>query len=157
VIGRFLPGGRAFAGVGVAWRARAGLGRDVPVTRAGGRAWPGLVIDLDATLVTAHSDKELARPDFKGGYGYHPLLAFLDNTSEALAGILRPGNAGSDTAADHIQVTDLALAQIPGHERHGQPILIRRRRRRVPGLAGPTCASCAPGRALTWATPSDSR
>jgi hypothetical protein len=43
----------------------------------------------------------------------------------ALAGILRPGNAGSDTAADHIQVTDLVLAQIPDHERHGQPILIR--------------------------------
>jgi Transposase DDE domain group 1 len=72
-----------------------------------------------------HSDKELARPNFKGGYGYHPLLAFPGNTSEALAGILRPGNAGSSTAADHIQVTHLALAQIPGHERHGQPILSR--------------------------------
>ena len=108
-----------------AWLARDDLGRDIPVMHAGGRAWPGLVIDLDATLVTVHSDKELARPNFKGGYGYHPLLAFLDNTSEALAGILRPGNAGSNTAADHIQVTHLALAQIPDHERHGQPILIR--------------------------------
>jgi hypothetical protein len=92
---------------------------------AGGRAWPGLVIDLDATLVTAHSEKEQCRPNFKAGFGYHPLLAFLDNTNEALAGILRPGNAGSNTAADHIQVTTLALAQIPDHERHGQPILIR--------------------------------
>jgi hypothetical protein len=108
-----------------AWLARADLGRDIPVMHAGGRAWPGLVIDLDATLVGVHSDKDLARPDFKGGYGYHPLLAFPGNTSEALAGILRPGNAGPDTAADHIQVTHLALAQIPDHERHGQPILIR--------------------------------
>ena len=78
---------------------------------------------LDANL--CELDKERAGPNFKGGYGYHPLLAFPGNTSEALAGILRPGNAGSNTAADHIQVTDLALAQIPDHERHGQPILIR--------------------------------
>jgi hypothetical protein len=81
------------------------------VVHAGGRAWPGLVIDLDTTLVTTHSDKELARP--------------ISRAAMALAGILRPGNAGSDTAADHIQVTDLVLAQIPDHERHGQPILIR--------------------------------
>jgi hypothetical protein len=108
-----------------AWLARADLGRDVPVMRAGGRSWAGLVIDLDATLVAAHSDKEGCRANFKAGFGYHPLLAFLDNTNEALAGILRPGNAGSNTAADHIQVTTLALAQIPDHERHGQPILIR--------------------------------
>ena len=86
---------------------------------AGGRAWPGLVIDVDATLAAAHSEKESAAPTFKGGYGFHPVLAFLDNTSEALAGILRPGNAGANNATDHITVTDLALAQIPDHERHG--------------------------------------
>ncbi len=108
-----------------AWLARAELGRSVPAVRAGGRSWPGLVIDVDATLVTAHSEKEHAAATFKGGFGFHPLLAFLDNTNEALAGILRPGNAGANTAADHIAVTDLALAQIPDHERHGQPILIR--------------------------------
>jgi hypothetical protein len=108
-----------------AWLARADLGRSIPTVQAGGRSWAGLVIDLDATLVTVHSEKEGCRPTFKAGFGYHPLLAFLDNTNEALAGLLRPGNAGANTAADHIQVTTLALAQIPDHERHGQPILIR--------------------------------
>ena len=86
---------------------------------------PGLVIDLDASLVTCHSEKEQAASTFKKGFGYHPLLAWLDNTDEALAGMLRPGNAGSNTAADHIQVTDEALSQIPDDQRHGQPILVR--------------------------------
>ena len=108
-----------------AWLARAEVGRTVPAIKAGGRTWKGLVIDLDATLVTAHSEKESAAATFKGGFGYHPLLAFLDNTNEALAGVLRPGNAGANTAADHITVTDLALAQIPDDQRHRQPILIR--------------------------------
>jgi hypothetical protein len=82
------------------------------------------VIDFDATLVTAHSDKEGARGNFKGGFGYHPLGAWLDNTGEALAALLRPGNAGSNTAADHLTVLDLALAQLPDRWR-GKPILIR--------------------------------
>ncbi|MGW7696836.1 IS1380 family transposase, partial [Streptomyces asiaticus] len=61
----------------------------------------------------------------KRGFGYHPLLCFLDNTGEALAGILRPGNAGANTAADHITVLDQALAQIPDAHRHGTQILVR--------------------------------
>jgi hypothetical protein len=83
------------------------------------RAWaagadPGFyVIDLDATLITSHSDKDGAAPTYKRGYGFHPLLAFLDGTGEALAGILRPGNAGSNTAADHITVLTMALTQLP--------------------------------------------
>ncbi len=52
-------------------------------------------------------------------------MAFCDNTNEALAGMLRPGNAGSNTAADHIALLDQALAQIPDEQRHGYPILIR--------------------------------
>jgi hypothetical protein len=108
-----------------AWLARAELGRELPASRAGGRSWPGLVLDVDATLVEAHSEKQDAAPTFKGGFGYHPLLVFLDNTGEALAGMLRPGNAGANTAADHITVTDLALAQIPDGHRHGTPILVR--------------------------------
>jgi hypothetical protein len=108
-----------------AWLARAELGQVLPAARAGGRVLPGLVIDIDASLVTCHSEKESAAATFKGGFGYHPVLAFLDNTGEALAGLLRPGNAGSNTAADHITVTDLALAQIPDPERYGRPILIR--------------------------------
>src|SRR3954449_1597794 len=111
-------------GSGRGWPAGE-LGRSLAVVSAGGRSWPGLVIDVDATLVTCHSEKESAAATFKGGFGYHPILAFLDNTNEALAGILRPGNAGANTAADHIEITGLALAQIPDHERHGQPILIR--------------------------------
>jgi hypothetical protein len=76
-----------------------------------------LVIDLDATLVTAHSDKENAAPNFKRGYGFHPLCAFADHgpagSGEPLAILLRPGNAGSNTAADHKHVVSDALAQLP--------------------------------------------
>ena len=79
-----------------------------------------LVIDLDATLLTAHSEKEQAAATFKRGYGFHPLIAFADHgrtgAGEMLAVKLRPGNAGSNTAADHIAVTRPALAQLPGRE-----------------------------------------
>jgi hypothetical protein len=108
-----------------AWWLRAESGRGLPAASAGGRDWPGLVLDVDATLVECHSEKESAAPHFKGGFGFHPILVFLDNTNEALAGILRPGNAGANTAADHITVTDAALAQIPDEHRHGTPILVR--------------------------------
>jgi len=68
-----------------------------------------LIIDLDATLVTSHSEKEHAAPTFKRGFGFHPLWAFADHgpggTGEPLAVLLRAGNAGSNTAADHITVT----------------------------------------------------
>jgi len=75
---------------------------------------PGFyVIDFDGTLVTAHSEKEGAAPTYKRGFGHHPLLAFLDATGEALAGILRPGNAGSNTTADHVALLAMALAQLP--------------------------------------------
>jgi Transposase DDE domain group 1 len=75
---------------------------------------PGFyVIDFDATLITSHSDKQGAAPTYKKGFGFHPLLAFLDVTGEALAGILRPGNAGSNTAADHVELLGLALDQLP--------------------------------------------
>jgi len=69
-------------------------------------------------------DKEGARGNFKGGFGYHPLGAWLDNTNESLAAVLRPGNAGSNTAADHLTVVDWALAQLPDRWRD-KPILIR--------------------------------
>jgi hypothetical protein len=108
-----------------AWLLRAEAGRDIPASTAGGRGWPGLVLDVDATLVEAHSDKQGAAGHFKGGFGFHPVLVFLDNTDEALAGLLRPGNTGANAAADHIEVTDLALAQIPDEHRHGTPILVR--------------------------------
>jgi hypothetical protein len=75
---------------------------------------PGFyVIDIDATLVGAHSDKEQAAPTWKRGFGFHPLLAYLDATGEALAGVLRAGNAGSGTATDHVAVLGDALVQLP--------------------------------------------
>jgi hypothetical protein len=91
-----------------------------------------LVIDVDATLVTAHSEKQGAGPTFKRGFGHHPLWAFVDHqaegTGEPLAVLLRPGNAGSNTAADHIEVLRDALRQLPGHRpgtRPGRRILVR--------------------------------
>jgi hypothetical protein len=76
-----------------------------------------LVIDLDATLITARSDKEGAAPTFKSGYGFHPLGAWCANTAESLAMLLRPGNAGSNTFADHLAVLTAALRQIPSRMR----------------------------------------
>jgi hypothetical protein len=107
------------------WAQRDDIGCDMPAAMSAGRELPGLVLDLDASLINVHSDKESAAATFKGGFGYHPLLCWLDNTGEALAGRLRPGNAGANTATDHIAVLDDALAQIPDAHRHGTPVLVR--------------------------------
>ncbi len=90
-----------------------------------------LIVDLDATLLTSFSEKEGAAPTFKHGFGFHPLCAFVDHgadgTGEILALMLRPGNAGSNTAADHIAVTKQALAALPGVNpaRPGRKVLVR--------------------------------
>jgi hypothetical protein len=84
-----------------------------------------LTIDVDATLITSHSEKEQAAGNYKHGYGFHPLGAYADETREALAMILRPGNAGSNTAADHVAVIDRALAQIPAERVENLEILVR--------------------------------
>jgi hypothetical protein len=84
-----------------------------------------LTIDIDATLITAHSEKEQAAGNYKGGYGFHPLHAYADQTHEALGAMLRPGNAGSNTAADHKTVLDLALAQVPVEHIESLEILVR--------------------------------
>jgi len=108
-----------------AWTARGELtGSELPGSRAAGKLISEVVIDLDATLVTAHSEKEDAKGNFKGGFGHHPLGAWLDNTNEALAMLLRPGNAGSNTATDHLTVLEHALAQIPDRWR-SKNVLIR--------------------------------
>jgi DDE family transposase len=92
-------------------------------TLAGERA-PGadgtlIPVDLDATIVIAHSDKEHAAPTWKHTYGFHPMTAFIDHgqdgTGEAAALLLRRGNAGSNTADDHITTGRAALNQIPAH------------------------------------------
>jgi hypothetical protein len=84
-----------------------------------------LTIDVDATLIAAHSEKENAAGNYKGGYGFHPLQAYADETREALGALLRPGNAGANTAADHQAVLDLALAQIPDPYIETIEILVR--------------------------------
>jgi hypothetical protein len=76
-----------------------------------------LVIDMDATLITASSDKEGAAPTWKMGCGFHPLGAWLANTRECLAMLLRPGNAGSNTFTDHKEVLAAAIRQVPARFR----------------------------------------
>jgi hypothetical protein len=109
----------------VAWAQHADTRGDFPQVTAAGRQVEGFVLDIDATIVICHSEKESATRTWKKTFGYHPLLCFLDNTGEALAGLLREGRAGSNTTADHITVLDQALAQIPDAHRHGTPILLR--------------------------------
>jgi Transposase DDE domain group 1 len=84
-----------------------------------------LTINVDATLITAHSEKEQAAGNYKHGFGFHPLGAYVEETREVLAMLLRPGNAGSNTAADHVTVIDRALAQIPAEYIETMEILIR--------------------------------
>ena len=109
----------------VAW-AQASETRDgLPAATAAGETIPGLVLDLDASIVICHSEKESATRTWKKTFGYHPLFCFLDNTREALSGLLREGRAGSNTTEDHITVLDQALAQIPDAHRYGTEILIR--------------------------------
>ena len=118
-----------------AWRAiERARGRldDLRAARAKARerAWTAgaapaeIVLDFDSHLITAHSDKEGATPTWKRGFGFHPLLCYLDATGEALAGVLREGRAGANTAEDHVEVLALALEQIP-QEHLDRPMLAR--------------------------------
>jgi len=79
-----------------------------------GMAPKRVTLDFDATLVEVESEnKEGAAPNWKHGFGFHPLLVYLNQTEEALAGRLRPGNGGANTALDHVELLDAALAQLP--------------------------------------------
>src|SRR5206468_11525970 len=116
-----------------AWRVVTSIGEaelaaiNAARAAARARAWaagvrPGwIVLDLDSSLVGSHSEKEDARPTYKHGFGFYPVLCYLDGTTEALAGLLRPGNAGSNTAADQLRVLDDALAQLPVETRAADP------------------------------------
>lgn len=88
-----------------------------------------VIVDLDGVLVLAHSEKQDATATWKKTFGHHPLMGFVDHGSggsgEPVAGLLRPGNAGSNTAADHITTARLALAQLPKRYRRGRQTLIR--------------------------------
>jgi hypothetical protein len=91
-----------------------------------------VIFDIDASLVDIHSEnKEGTAPTFKGGYGFHPMFCFADATGEVLSGLLRPGNAGANTVADHVRVLDDATAQLPaaiaaGHHAGDDPALVTR-------------------------------
>lgn len=121
-----------------AWRVLDKVSDEhLPVLRAGrararAAAWRAgaapdlsaeLVLDFDATVVISHSDKQDAAPTWKHTFGFHPLYCFLDrpdvSSGEALAGLLRPGNAGSNTAADHIALLDMAIESLPPEARPG--------------------------------------
>ncbi|HZI39596.1 MAG TPA: IS1380 family transposase, partial [Acidimicrobiia bacterium] len=125
----------AVASTPTAWRTLEAVDDDaldrIATARAEARAkaWaagadPGFyLVDVDATLVTSHSEKEGAAPTWKHGFGFHPLLAFLDATGEALAGILRPGNAGSNTTEDHERLLGMALARLPVDPRKAEVVV----------------------------------
>jgi hypothetical protein len=83
------------------------------------------VIDLDATLLIARSAKQGAAATFRGGFEFHPMLAYLDGSEKAPVGMLRPGNATANTAVDQIAVLDAALAQLPRRTAGREPILVR--------------------------------
>ena len=91
-----------------------------------------VLLDIDASLVEIHSEnKEGAAPNYKSGYGFHPMFCFADATGEALSGVLRPGNAGANTVADHVTVLDDAIGQLPkeisaGHGHRDAAELVRR-------------------------------
>ena len=116
-----IRGARADARAAV-WARRRPLA-GTPGTRAGGQ----VIVDIDATLVTAHSDKEGTAPTQKKGYGFAPMCAFVDHdehgTGEVLAVDLRPGNASPWNVDDHLAILDVAIAQLPEEER-GQ-VLVR--------------------------------
>jgi hypothetical protein len=107
-----------------AWKLIEATGAGFPWLVIAGKTLTGwVVIDMDATLVTAHSDKEGAAPTYKKGYGFHPLGAWCRNTRECLAMLLRPGNAGSNTFTDHKEVLAAAIRQVPARFR--RRILVR--------------------------------
>ena len=97
-----------------AWAQAAERHGTLPGVRVADKTLAGVIcIRIDATVTPAHSDKELAEPNFKG-FGHYPLLAYCDNTGgEPLAWMLRKGSAGSNTAADHVAVVDAAIAALP--------------------------------------------
>ncbi len=129
------------ASISTAWRAVKATAslelRQIPRAVAGAReiVWaaapPGdITIDFDATLLDVHSEKQDAASTYKHGYGFHPLGAWCDTTGEPLALMLRPGNAGSNDADDHLELLDQAIGSLPleyqvGHEPGDEPRLVR--------------------------------
>ncbi len=91
-----------------------------------------VLLDIDASLVDIHSEHKVdTAPTFKGGFGFHPMFCFADATGEVLSGLLRAGNAGANTVADHVSVLDASVGQLPeeiaaGHHEGDEPTLVSR-------------------------------
>jgi DDE family transposase len=167
------------ASVPTAWRALAEIGGGgdraarrvtAAVNRARRRAWariearhgalpPVRVADkvlagvtcirLDATVIPAHSDKEGAEPNFKG-FGHHPLLSYCDNTGEPLAGVLRVGSAGSNTAADHVTLLDASIEALPPKHRRRLMVTVDGAGASHDLVAHLDKLACRPGHHLIW-------
>ncbi len=107
---------------------RAAVWRRSAATTAGDT----VVLDIDSSLHQVHSEnKDQTAPNYKGGFGFHPIYCFADATGETLGVTLRPGNAGANTIADHVGVLDQAIGQLPGeiaegHRDGDDPELVRR-------------------------------
>lgn len=124
------------ASIPTAWRVITGMTKKdlkrirEARRRARAQAWrrgaapKEIVLDLDATLVNSHSEKKKAAPNFKRGFGFHPIICYLEETDEALAGKLRPGNATANDIDDNIEVLEMALHQLPESKRK-RKILVR--------------------------------
>jgi hypothetical protein len=96
------------------WQSMAAVRAQVWPRSAATTGTEAVVLDIDASLVEVHSEnKEGAAANYKGGFGFHPMFCFADATGEALAGLLRPGNAGANSIEDHLSVLDDAIAQLP--------------------------------------------
>jgi hypothetical protein len=97
------------------WTRLAARADGFPWVQVAGHIWHGwVVIDVDASLVESHSDKEGAAATYKKHiFGLHPIIVSCANTGEVLTVLLRNGNAGSNTVADHIRVLTEAVAQLP--------------------------------------------
>ena len=129
------------ASISTAWRAvKATASLELSrmrkaVARAREIVWsaapPGdITIDFDATLVTSHSEKQDSAATYKKGFGFHPLGAWCDTTGEPLGAMLRPGNAGSNDADDHLELLDQVIGSLPveyqvGHQPGDEPGLVR--------------------------------
>jgi hypothetical protein len=89
-------------------------------------------LDIDASLVEIHTERKVGTAaHYKGGWGFHPMFCFADATGEALSALLRPGNAGANTIADHIELLDGAIDQLPlavsvGHRPGDESELVER-------------------------------
>jgi hypothetical protein len=114
------------------WEAMAEVRAQVWGRSAATAGTAPVILDIDASLVEIHSEnKEGTAATYKGGFGFHPMFCFADATGEALGTVLRPGNAGANSIADHLGVLDAAIAQLPadvgvGHRPGDSPDMVAR-------------------------------